>query len=252
MKTTTLLVLGILLLLCLAACAGSENDNLDKIPPIPPVMVPHLGDTGDDPAVWNNLTLILNEENNGIDAVPDGDWIRVQWDPFKDSDLSHVKIWRFSDFQPEPVMVDSISASAKYYLDVDSDLTERVWYHYFIDLVDLAGNSSRSDTSSYALLSKSMLVYPQNNATIPHTNAEFKWDSTGIASKYRLMIFDENNNHLYHEDLYAAMDSLYIKLPVNLGITNSSVLWRVDSFDWDQEKLMYMGSESHQRVVHIQ
>ena len=251
MKTTALLVIGTLLL-CLAACAGSENDNVDKIPPIRPVMVPHLGDTGDEPAEWNNLTVILNEENNGIDAVPDGDWIRVLWDPFKDSDLSHVKIWRFNDFEPEPVLVDSISAAARYYVDVSSDLTERVWYHYFIDLVDLAGNSSRSDTSSYALLSKSMLVYPQNNATVPRTNAEFKWESTGVASKYRLMIFDESNNYLHHQDLYAAMDSLYIKLPVNMDWYPRSVRWRVDSFDWDQEKLMYMGSESQERIVHIQ
>lgn len=253
MRTPVLLVLCTLLLF-LAACAGSEDDNVDKVPPLRPTLVPHLGDTGDEPVEWNNLTLVLNEENNGLDAVTDGNWIRVLWDPFKDSDLSHVKIWRYSDFDPEPVLVDSISASARYYLDVSNDLTERVWYNYFIDLVDLAGNHSRSDTTSYALLSKCTMDYPANNAAISHTNAEFKWNSTGVASKYRLMIFDESNNYLFHQDLYAAMDSLYIKLPVNLPWYGDGrwVRWRVDSFDWDQEQQMYMGSESNERSVYIQ
>lgn len=250
----TLLLAILVISLGLAACAGSDDDNLDTVPPIPPVLVPHLGDTGDDPVEWGDqVNLVLTEENNGIDTLPDGNWIRVLWDPFKDSDLSHLKIWRFDDFNPEPVMVDSISASEDYYLDVSTDLTERVWYSYYIDLVDLAGNSSRSDTVGYALLSKSMPTIPANNATIAALGATFEWQSSGTESFYRLMLFDENNEYFYHDDLYLAMEpELQITLPVNLELSGRTMRWRVDAFDWDQDKQIYIGSESNERIVHFQ
>jgi hypothetical protein len=40
---------------------------------------------------------VLTDDNNGIDAVPDGNWIKLSWDPFIDNDLSHLKIYRYSD-----------------------------------------------------------------------------------------------------------------------------------------------------------
>lgn len=250
-------LLLLLALLCIifacASCAGTEDDNEDTVPPVNPVLIPHLGDTGDNPVDWDGQSIVLTEENNGIDAVSDGDWIRLLWEPFKDSDLSHVKIWRYDDFNPEPELIDSISASEDYYLDVSDDLTERVWYSYYIDLVDLAGNSSRSDTTHYALLSKCMPLQPENNATISTVGATFEWDSTGTVSFYRLMVFDENSEYFYHQDLYVAMEpELAITLPVNLGLSGRSMRWRVDSFDWDQDKQIYIGSESNERAVHFQ
>jgi len=250
----TLLLAILVFSLGLFSCAGSDDENVDTVPPINPVLVPHLGDTGDPPVPWGDQdNLVLTEENNGIDAVPDGDWIRLLWEPFKDNDLSHVKIWRYDDFTPEPVLIDSISSSEDYYLDVSDDLTERIWYSYFIDLVDLAGNSSRSDTTNYALLSKCMPASPANNATISHIGATFEWESSGTASFYRLMIFDENSEYFYHQDLYVAMEpELAITIPVNLGLSGRTMRWRVDAFDWNQEQQIYMGSESNESIVHFQ
>lgn len=257
-KLLLILMLAVILLLC--ACAGTDDDDVDITPPIPPVLTPHHGDTGDPPVVYEGQTIYINDDNNGIDTVPDGDWIRVSWEPFKDTDLSHVKIWRYNNFATEPVLIDSISATHDYYLDTDSQLTERVWYSYFIDLVDLAGNESRSDTVSYALLSKSLLLSPANGATIaPQSNpldARFSWNRSGMAGKFRLLLMDENYNYVWHQDLYVALeaDPLFIQIPINLAsqYSGQTLRWRVDSFDWDQEMQAYMGSESFERIVHIQ
>lgn len=253
------MLIGLLaVLLLLSACAGKDPDDQDTVPPIPPVLVPHLGDTGDPPVMYNGQFTILNDENNGIDTVPDGDWIRVSWDPFKDTDLSHVKIWRYSNFNNEPVFIDSISASADYFLDTDSQLIERVWYSYFIDLVDLAGNTSRSDTTSYALLAKSILLSPADGATINPLDEvkRFSWSLSGVVGKCRLLLMDENYNYVWHQDLDVALDvdPLFINMPTNIASDHSgqSLRWRVDSFDWDEEMQSYMGSESFERIVHIQ
>ncbi len=252
-----LILLGMLaLILILSACAGKDPDEEDKVPPIPPVLTPHLGDTGDPPVLYEGQTIILNDDNNGIDTVPDGNWIRVGWNPFKDTDLSHVKIWRYDSFNNEPTLIDSIAATADYYLDTDNQLTERVWYSYFVDLVDLAGNVSRSDTTSYALLSKSLLLSPANGVTISPLDAKFSWNRSGTAGKFRLLLMDENYDYVWHGDLDVSMevDPLSISMPTNIAseYSGQSLRWRVDSFDWDAGMQGFIGSESFERIVHIQ
>jgi hypothetical protein len=251
-----LIVMAIFAMIVLTACAGTEENEDDTIPPITPVLTPHLGDTGDPPVAYEGQPVILSEDNNGIDAVPDGDWIKMVWDPFKDTDLSHVKIYRFSNFDPEPVLIDSISSSEDYYLDTGDDITERVFYSYFIDLVDQAGNASRSDTTTYSLLSKAILLTPENNATISPISAEFKWNRSGTAAKYRLVVWDENYQYVWHQDLVTALeeDPLSIIMPNNIAAEYSgrSLRWRVDSFDTEDGIVFNMGSESYERIVHIQ
>ncbi len=251
-----LLILLLGLSLLLFSCAGEDENEEDTVPPVAPVLVPHLGDTGDPPVLYEGQTVFINDDNNGIDTVPDGDWIRVSWDPFKDTDLSHVLVYRYDVFEEEPVKIDSISASNQYFLDTDSDLTERVWYSYFIDLVDTSGNTTRSDTVSYALLSKSILLEPADSETISPLGAEFKWNRSGSASRFRLILFDENYNYVWHQDIVVSTepDPLEVLVPVNVLNEHSgqTLRWRVDSFDWDETTLADMGSESFERTVHIQ
>jgi hypothetical protein len=240
--------------LCLMSCAGHDNQDHDTIPPIDPVLVYHLGDTGDQPVSYEGQPVILSDDNNGIDTVTDGNWIRILWDPFKDTDLSHVKIYRFDEFNPSPVQIDSISSANSYYLDAGNDLIERVWYSYFIDLVDTSGNTARSDTVSYGLLSKSILLSPENSATIAPVGATFRWHRSGTASKYRLIILDENSNYIWHQDIMEDMetDPISAIMPANLAqqYSGQSLRWRVDSFDVEGEKIF--GSESNEWVVNIQ
>jgi hypothetical protein len=52
----------------------------------------------------------------------------------------------------------------------------------------------------------------------------------------------------------AEEDPLSIIFPVNLAQLHSgeTLRWRVDSFDWDEELQGFMGSESQERIMHIQ
>ena len=249
-KIALLLVLA--LLLSLFACSGEDEKDKDTTPPHNPVMIPHLGDVGD----YYTGGFVLTDENNGIDAVPDGSWIRIMWEPFIDTDLSHTKIFRFDSIDPNPVLIDSIMANRDNYLDSAQTLQERVVYSYFIELVDTSGNSAVSDTVSYGILAKPILVSPANNATVSPSNFRFVWNRSGFASRFRVVVWDELNEYVWHQDLVvsAEEDPLDIAFPVNIAqqYQGHSLRWRIDAFDWSEELQGNMGSESEERVVHIQ
>lgn len=245
----SILILAILtFLLLIGACAGEDDQGKDKVPPVRPTMISHLGDTGDPPVT-------LNDDNNGIDAVPEGQWIRLQWSPFVDNDLSHVHIYRFSDLDPTSVLIANIQANSDFYLD-QGPLVERTWYSYYIELFDASGNSSVSDTVSYAILAKSQLASPGNGDYVSTAGLNFSWyradDRTGF---YRVLLFDEENRLIWHDDFHLATEDDPLSLPLpNMTppITSGSTLrWRVDYFDWDEDFQMYMGSESEERIIHI-
>jgi len=249
---------AVLMMMLLTSCAGEDETDKDTDPPFPATLIPHLGDTGDPPTDYYNTPqpVVLSEENNGIDAVPDGDWIRLTWLPFIDTDLSHMNIWRYDEYNPEPVLVDTKPTNIEQFLDSNSSLQIGTRYSYYIDLVDFSGNSSTSDTVSYALLSKVILVAPANNTTVTPGNINFTWNRSGFASKFRAMVFDENHNYIWHQDLVVSFeeDPLSISFPVNTAqeYSGRSLFWRIDSFETDDELGIYIGSESYEWIMHIQ
>lgn len=256
MKKFVIVIMLASLALLMLSCSGEDKLAKDTTPPFPPTLTPHLGDTGDLPVTYNGVTFALNEENNGIDAVPDGDWLRIMWHPFLDNDLSHLRIYRFDEFNPQPVLIDSVSASARQFVDSRSTLNYNTVYSYYIDLVDSSGNYSTSDTVSYALLSKSQLISPVNNAYVNPTNIVFTWNRSGFATKYRALVFDSNYEYIWHQDLVVSFeeDPLTIRFPVNLAEQHSgeSLIWRIDSFDWNNTLDAFIGSESNEWIIHIQ
>lgn len=246
-----------LIILSMLSCSGDDPLGTDSEPPARPILRPHLGDTGDSPVTWNGLSITLNDDNNGIDTVSEGNFIKIPWEPFIDTDLSHVKVFRFSNHNAEPVEIASnVTASARQYLDTDNSLQERVWYSYFIHLYDSSGNYSVSDTVSYALLSKCLLDYPANNQIVPLFNLKLRWTSDGVgASSFRVLLWNEENQLLYHQDIFIAVpeDTYEVAVPANLEVYPGDVIrWRVDAFDEDFGYNIKMGSESQERVFIIQ
>ena len=258
MKKYAIVVMALFVALCVMSCSGEDNPDHDKTPPTAPTLIPHLGDMGDPGTNYYNLPNLvgLTEDNNGIDTVPDDNWIRISWMPFIDTDLSHVKIYRFDEFNPTPAMLDSIPYTKKEYLDNSSNLQERTIYSYFMDLVDSSGNVATSDTVSYALLTKCILTAPFNNATVFPGQIVFSWDVNDIASFCRVLVLDENYEYIWHQDWVPAFpeDLPEIIFPVNLAqqLAGRSLRWRVDAFDWSEDLQGYMGSESNERIMHVQ
>lgn len=249
------IALLIIIVLGLFSCSGSDPLDQDTEPPYRPMLRPHLGDTGDAPLTWNGQNIIITDETNGIDTVSEGNFIRIPWEPFVDTDLSHIKVFRFSNHDPNPVEIASNeSASNMYYLDTSSDLIERNWYSYYIHLYDGSGNYSVSDTVSYAFLAKSNLYTPENGEIVSPVSLTLKWYGIGTnASKFRVLIWDEIGNIIYHSDIdvNTQEDPLETIVPTNLlsDLPHGTVLrWRVDAFDNDAEHEIMMGSESHERT----
>ncbi|MCB5266529.1 MAG: hypothetical protein PHU99_03255 [Candidatus Cloacimonetes bacterium] len=254
MKYLIYLLLG-MSLVGLGSCSGEDNPGNDTTPPAPPVLIPHRGDVGDPPIEIDEHNVVLTDDNNGIDTVPDGNWIKLSWDPFIDNDLSHLKIYRYSDIDTLAQEIANIPANSYSYLD-QGPLNERSWYSYYAELFDASGNSSVSDTVSYAILAKSNLLSPANGAVMPNSGWRFEWeiadDRTGF---YRVLVWNEDNELLWSNDLHLGVEDnpLWMTFPVLTPPIDpgTTLRWRVDYFDWDEEHQIYMGSESNERILHI-
>ena len=252
---TTLLLLALLF-----SCSGDDSPEKDKIPPTTPKLISHLGDTGDDPIIVNGVTVSLNDDNNGIDTVPDGNWIKVPWEKFVDNDLSHVKVYRYSESDPEPILINTVPASEDYYLD-QSSLVEREWYYYYIELYDASGNFSVSDTVSYAILAKSILSSPVEGETINQDTAKLCWErGDSQTNKFRILLWDNQTGDLVFSYPYYYTPNEEFPSPpefpfprLNPRPPSGQVFrWRIDAFDDDPEHNLEMGSESKERTLIIQ
>ena len=245
------LVLGLVMLI---GCAGEENVAVDTDPPEKPHLIDHLGDLGDIDE--DTGTYSITDNNNGIDAVSNGNRIKIQWEPFYDnSDIELIKVYRYQESATgidTVLLVDNISYELDYdkdyYIDGFNSISNplEIRWFYFIELYDAAGNFSISDTVDYKLAYKSNLVRPQveEHFTI-QDSIRFEWDQ-GDYEKYRLLIFDSQHN-LYKEpvDLYFdnTEDFIVDYAPFNQG----EYYWRVDAFGAGEN----FGSESEERVFYV-
>ena len=269
MKISLLLIILISLLL---GCTGEESLGIDTIAPNKPELVPHLGDTGDiisgfqgdiDTLNFYN-TYDIDFENNGMDAVMDGDWIKTQWFHFEDSDIDYLRIFRFSaqDYYSDTLnfvqIIDTVDYNDQiYYLDRTA-MTDKN-YFYFIEAFDNAGNSTLSDTTGYKLIDKPYLISPADNSSHQSIyDVTFEWQQNGSeALQHRLLVFNEDRELIWQNTPLDLEDFIvpYGGPPVEPG---SVLIWRVDSFGWDSEitidgnfYTVKSGAESIERYIFI-
>ena len=246
------LYLGFILLV---GCVGEEIVDVDTTPPFKPHLIHHLGDAGD--GMVENLDgemIEVTDENNGTDAVPSGDNIRIMWKHLEDTDLDYIKINRFSLYENQPILVDSILANVDEFTDIslqNGNAIGQEW-KYYIEVFDRAGNSTISDTTSYELVQKPLLTYPAENQLIDDNQLYFKWNLVSGIDHYRLLLFDNNGILKRKGEIYESTTS---GDSISFSQTNGDDLpgffsgqWRIDAISSTNSN---MGSESKQRAIRI-
>lgn len=272
MKIILIMLIGIFILI---GCTGEESLGVDTQPPNKPELVVHQGDTGDiitgfqgeiDTLNFYNTTP-LHFENNGMDAMMDGNWIKTQWFRLEDSDIDYLKIYRFSaqDYFADTLNYISVIDSVDYNVDnhyVDKTSMINKNYFYFIEAFDDAGNSTFSDTTGYRIIEKPFLIAPNDNHTTNDGyNIIFEWQQIGSNARlHTLLVFNEDrellwlNTPLDHQDFIVPYDGPFLE-------AGTTIIWRVDSFGWDYSTpnpiegnnyVVETGSESVERYIFIE
>lgn len=255
----------------LISCTGKESLGVDSTPPEPPELIPHLGDTGDggDEFIFGANYYNTNDpelENNGIDAVPGGNQMQIQWLNITDSDIDYLEIFRFSmqdyifaiDTLNFATMIDSVDYdNQSIYRDENAAVNMEELF-YFIKAVDEAGNSTLSDTVGYKLLYKPFLIQPSNFTSFSNTNnITFEWaGDTGLS--YRLLVFDVDRNPLWQ---WSPLDFQPLETPYVGPIIAppDTLIWRVDVFGQSgvlhtiegNDYYIDSGAESEERYIYI-
>jgi len=269
------LLMALAVCLALLGCTGDEPVETDKTAPYKPDLLHHLGDTGDGtvtytthyPEGWVTNTIVPNDDNNGIDAVEDANWIRLQWAPLIDTDIAFLRVYRYRETSngiADSTLVDSVRYSKQVsYIDktIGQSGVGIEWF-YYIDVFDNAGNHTVSDTVSYKLLEKPMLTSPSNGTMLTSSNElSFVWetDPMGIATRFRLLLFVDSGNDsrelvFTHDISDTNPSNEYITVPYS-DISTSELLpgtyyWRVDALG--NETTVDSGSESSPYSVIIE
>jgi hypothetical protein len=256
--TKYIIIILVVFTLFTFGCSGKDTITKDNIPPTKPGLIPHLGDTGDTPdsVYFHNAWVILSDDTNGVDAVPDVDGIRLTWEHFLDQDLDYVKVWRFSDFS-EPRKIAQISASQESFTDTKNVTLNGdslfYTYSYYIEVFDRSGNSTISDTVSYRIIEKQIAHSPENGATLTTMSGlNFIFDRSGNITKFRVLLFDDFHNLIWSQNIEGEEQTTYTIPYTGPVFTNKTMLWRVDAFEWDSTLNMYVGSESSEKTFSVQ
>jgi len=257
------ILLSGLILFIIGACAGEDTLGTDTTPPDKPDLIEHLNDTGDIDIFGDTLNYynISGNEMNGIDALPEGDWIRIQWEHPLDNDLDYAQIFRFSLQDFIITKIDSISFPHQdEYIDKYGSLIGKDWF-YFIKMFDTSGNFSVSDTVCYNLLNKPILLEPpDNNEPMPLDSLYFKWWDDPNVINFRLLLFDADYNIIWQYEPTGQPNagSAYEIEYDGPSIQPQQILWRVDAFGYtmthevgDKLYKIFSGSESEERILNF-
>lgn len=219
----------------------------DTTPPAPPVLLPHPPDS-------------LASEH-GIDAVPENDYIRLEWLPNEEEDLAGYEIYRATWPDTTDFKLIRILGKEQVQTIIDGDTTYNYWddtavadsselfftkFRYAMKAYDEADNKSNlSEAVDYGLLEKIILYQPHDTVNTPVPT--FKWDDPNLSSTgYILKVYDLNLAEMiwisgtiiahkdsiqYNADQKATQDSL---------IADHQYKWRIDAIGPDYT----FGSES--------
>lgn len=205
-------------------CAREEIAS-DQNPPPAPQLIPRSADT------------LLVEQ--GIDAVPEGNYISLSWQPVDAEDLAGYRLYRraedSADVVPPEMIADLTLAdlgadSVPDYID-NSDIlysdSSRGFY-YWISAYDEHGNESAlSEEAYYRLIKKADLQAP----VVAGDTLKLSWNYTGnpfdvdyfVVRLFRLEIGLWTPFWLYKHDVYFPAEANYVG-----ALANGTYRYQVD------------------------
>lgn len=223
------------------AWVGCERgSDRDTIPPAPPVALP-----SSEP---------ISSDEQGIDAVPEWDWIRLEWWVGPEEDLAGYEIYRRREDEAVDSLIvvlpiEEISGDVAFYEDDGIDLHVR--YFYTIKAFDEADNiSTVSDTLTYMLLSKLRPDQPRGETDDRMPEFVFHWgDDPSAILHYVVKVTDATGTtYLWISDLvlpegYGKPGQIVYNVDGNAtsdSLASGVYRWRVDGVGSEE----YSGCES--------
>ena len=182
-----------IILILITSITGCSKGTGPGEPPPPPELLPNPSDT--------------SPIERGIDAVPERDWIRVEWVAVTWKDLAGYEVWRRAEDEVVFELVDTIPVEETVGDTIswdDTDFPLLVEYSYNVRSFTESGlRSDRSNDVSYRLLAKPQPSSPSSREVISDTNPVFNffWGESGdLIREFVIKVIDESGRYIWISD----------------------------------------------------
>lgn len=179
----------------------------------------------------------------GIDAVPDGDKIRIEWFPNPEPEVNSYQVYRSE--KGEKFSLISVTTDTVYEDQVDTTLIK--YYYYVLAETDEGVTSEPSDTIDYTLLEKANLVLPQDTVTTPRPEFVWRDENDPFYHAYIIRVVNVDSNKtvwistIERDNYDTNLEQTSFNADPQLS-PEVSYKWRVDIMVEDTSKI---GSESN-------
>jgi hypothetical protein len=189
----------------------------------------------------------------GMDAIPEGDRIHVEWISSSDDNVTSYELYRRDDRQAEFVKVTTVQKPSRQFDDSGPVLNVRFWY-YVVAVTFDGLRSDPSDTLSYKLIVKPDGLTP---AEVAGPRPEFTWHDASSANYYIFRMRESGSETPFRiariqsqfgaESQRFPFDSLFVSGSESLTM-GRSYEWRIDIVGNEPA----CGSESRWVTIQIQ
>jgi hypothetical protein len=217
----------------------SKTNKADRIGPTSPVIIPQTAD--------------ISSVERGIDAVPEGDWIQVEWTHLEKESIRSYQVYR--DNPPDSLFRFIAETTDSVFIDKVDTIGAR--YSYFVKAVNHDGiPSNPSDTVRYRLIAKPVACSPAN-ANV-NVKPRFNWHDPNEPPEANyivrvvqqpswktIWITEVTSNYEYLQTVVYNQDGLARD---SLLVSGKDYLWRVDIRGTENNS----GSESPWMTLHAE
>lgn len=193
--------------------------------------------SGKSPQTVQFVSKSAEEDDNeqGIDAIPEGDAIYFSWHKLVDNEIDKYEIYRQTDPERDFYLIDTVQDT--FYidnLDYATELNQRMYYFILSVNFDLKKSES-SDTISYKLLEKPTPLMP--SGIINSNTPLFQWNDINQANDYIIRVKRSDTDHIiWNSTIQANFGSTHQQIGYNSdGMADVNALsteipyeWRVD------------------------